>query len=207
MRTVTGAIGNDSPDAFKVNTAVATIGIRGTGFDLLWAGTCTGPGGGCGLLGFVWEGDITSDNDAGVFDILLNQIARIRDRTTPPEFITTPPVFIVPRPDTVDIDMDELFGDEDDEEELPAGLYVACYEGECSLTDDGEEDDLDIGNGEMGYVAEDNGELVLYEVIDAFIEEDVFFAVLNEEAFDEIVLYELIGDTTLAQNEFECYIQ
>jgi hypothetical protein len=206
MRTVTGAIGDDSPDAFKVNTAVATIGIRGTGFDLVWAGPCTGAGGGCGLLGFVWDGDITSDNDAGLFEILLNQIAQIRDRTTPPEFITTPPVFVEPRPDTIDIDMDELFGD-DDEEELPAGLYVACYEGECSLTDDGGGEEQDIGTGEMGYVAEEDDELVLFEVIDVFMEGDVFFALLNEEDFDEITLYELIGDNNTFQNQTECYIR
>ena len=202
MRTVTGAIADDNPDAFKVNTSVATIGIRGTGFDLLWLGACAGGAGNCGLLGFVWDGGITSDNDAGLFDIGFNQVARIRELTTPPEFLTTPPNFVEPRPDGVDINEDELFGDD---EEVPAGLYVACYEGDCSLIDD--EEEMDIAAGEMALASEDDSDFVLFEVIDLFMEEDAFLAVLEEESFDTITLFELFDDPTVAQNQFECYIR
>jgi len=112
LRTLTGAIGGKNPLAFKVHTAVATIGIRGTGFDLVWKGACSGAGGNCGLIGHVWEGGITSENDAGLYDIGINQTVRIRTTFTAPEFIITPPVFTIPRPDQEDIDMEELFESE-----------------------------------------------------------------------------------------------
>ena len=40
LRLVTGAIGRLNPKAFRVGTPTATIGIRGTGFDLVCQGAC-----------------------------------------------------------------------------------------------------------------------------------------------------------------------
>lgn len=269
LRTLTGAIADNNPSAFKITTAVATIGIRGTGFDLLWTGACSGAGGNCGLIGYVWDGGITAENNAGLFDIGINQVVRIRTANTPPEFITTPPVFIIPRPDQEDIDMDELFeseqpqndegsgqeaepaqaedtdqeeteplqADSTDQEEAeplqaagitedetgslqagetmldspseqtvaPPGLYVACYEGDCQLSD--EDTSLAVGEGEMGFASADDQIMTVVEEIDAFLEEDVYFATIEGNEFDIITLYDVFDDNVIAQNEFECYIQ
>ena len=62
IRAVTGYIGKRNRDAYKVNTAVATIGIRGTGHNTrICAGDC--PGKKDGLYHNTWEGLTTVDND------------------------------------------------------------------------------------------------------------------------------------------------
>lgn len=40
MRALTGSIGKTNKDAYKIDTPVGTIGIRGTGFDLVCVGSC-----------------------------------------------------------------------------------------------------------------------------------------------------------------------
>lgn len=67
-RVMTGAIAKANPDAIKVNTRVATIGIRGTGFDLLdCIDQCfqdTGALANSGLYGAVYEGQVVITNQA-----------------------------------------------------------------------------------------------------------------------------------------------
>ena len=227
LRTLTGSIGDDNPAAFKVKTAAATIGIRGTGFDLLWLGPCVGAATNCGLIAFVWEGSITADNNAGSFEIGLNRAARIRNQNSPPEFITTPPVFTEPRPDEEDIDMDDLFGEESEqaaggggpgqsggpspggageeaETAVPPGLYVSCYDSACTLTKDDKV--LNLTAGEMGVVSFDDGQLTQFETVDPLLANDTYFSLVEEGRLEETTLYELIDNNVTAQNAFECYV-
>ena len=44
LRTFSGLIADERPEAFKVETPAATIGIRGTGFDTICQGNCVTPG-------------------------------------------------------------------------------------------------------------------------------------------------------------------
>ncbi|MBT7950607.1 MAG: FecR domain-containing protein, partial [Gammaproteobacteria bacterium] len=63
IRAVTGYIGKKNQDAYKVHTAVATIGIRGTGHNTrVCAGDCGDKKD--GLYHNTWEGVTTVENDA-----------------------------------------------------------------------------------------------------------------------------------------------
>lgn len=200
MRALTGLIGKRNPDNYKVDTAVATIGIRGTGFDLLWLGPCT-TSIDCGLVASVWEGVITSNNESGTEAIGLNKVARITAVDLNPEFITTPPVFTVPRPDTVDVDFENLFGAESRSGAEP-GLYVACYEGHCAMFQ--EDQRLDLGAGEAGYASMEDKELFRLARIESFQQHDPYLNTINEE-FDS--LYELLDGSVVKETEFECVVQ
>ncbi len=62
FRTMTGAIGKLNKSAYKVNTPVATIGIRGTVYEADFD-----PESGLGMG--VWDGGITACNDNGCLDL------------------------------------------------------------------------------------------------------------------------------------------
>lgn len=76
-RFLTGAVGKTNPKAVQVNTRVATIGIRGTGYDVIDCvdqcfeenGTPAKPG----LYGSVYEGVILVTNESGDTDVLKTQ--------------------------------------------------------------------------------------------------------------------------------------
>ena len=201
VRALTGLIGERSPERYKVRTAVTTIGIRGTGFDLLWLGACTNKLPECGLTAAVWEGVITSENDSGVVEIGLNRAARISAVNIAPDFIKNPPVFNVPRPDTVDVDFDNLFATQSRSGVEP-GLYVACYDGHCAMLQDDRA--LDLGAGEAGFASLDGQELLRLEQIMPFQEGDPYLNTINEQ-FD--TLYELLDEKVVEETEFECVVQ
>lgn len=101
-RVMTGAIAKANPDAIKVNTRVATIGIRGTGFDLVdCADQCiedTGAIAKPGLYGAVYEGKVLITNQAGESDLLVSQVFYVASSTSPvvrlpvqPNFLAEPP--------------------------------------------------------------------------------------------------------------------
>ncbi|MDX1444428.1 MAG: FecR domain-containing protein, partial [Gammaproteobacteria bacterium] len=71
FRAITGLIGRDNKENFKVRTPVATIGIRGTNFEArLCAGDCfdIDPMPRDGLYAGVFEGGISLENSAGTFN-------------------------------------------------------------------------------------------------------------------------------------------
>lgn len=65
FRTMTGAIGQRNKAAYKVNTPVATIGVRGTLYEASYAE-------GDGLALGVWDGGITACNEGGCIDLGMN---------------------------------------------------------------------------------------------------------------------------------------
>ena len=198
MRALTGLMSKRNPESYKVRTAVATIGIRGTGFDLLWLGPCTtSPD--CGLLASVWQGSIASDNDAGLNEIGLGQSARIAGIEFAPELLDSAPVFNVPRPDSVDVDFEQLFSSEE-HDTSSEGLYVACYEGHCALLKDDKQ--LDLGAGEAGFADADR--LIRLENIQSFQENDRYLGTIDE-LFD--TLYELLDENVIEETEFECVVK
>lgn len=202
VRALSGLMSKRNPASFRMKTAVATIGIRGTGFDLLWLGPCSGAAD-CGLVAAVWEGSIISDNDAGQNEIGLDQVAQIGNINLGPNFINQAPTFNVPRPDTVNINIDRLFGTGGPGEGA-TGLYVACYEGHCKLfkEEDDEEEEVDLGAGEAGFADEER--LLRLEAIEPFQEHDPYLGTINE-LFD--TLYELLDSNVIEETEFECVVQ
>lgn len=101
-RVMTGAIAKANPDAIKVNTRVATIGIRGTGFDLVdCIDQCvqdTGSIAKPGLYGAVYEGKVLITNQAGESDLLVSEVFYVASDVSlvvrlpvQPNFLAEPP--------------------------------------------------------------------------------------------------------------------
>ncbi len=90
VRAVTGLIGKKHPDAFKVRTAVATIGIRGTGFSSrLCEGDC--PGEKDGLYHYTWEGTTYVFNNVQSRDVPRGSGVYVHTINSPIEILTQPP--------------------------------------------------------------------------------------------------------------------
>lgn len=95
LRTVTGAISKSDPKAYKLNTPVASIGIRGTSFS-----TFCGKGKGCAfkiLSGFVivsnQGGTVVLDPTSNKYAVVnSNTAAPVATRTQPDVFKTEPPL-------------------------------------------------------------------------------------------------------------------
>ena len=82
VRAVTGLIGRVNKDAYKVNTAVATIGIRGTGHNTrLCAGDCGGVKD--GLYHNTWEGITYVVNDVDTAEVPAGQGVYVQSIDTP----------------------------------------------------------------------------------------------------------------------------
>lgn len=98
VRAVTGAIGRGNRDNLKVNAVVATVGIRGTGFNIVFcdaACRAAAPSASEGLYAGVFEGKIAVANSAGSTDDLgVNRFAYVADATTAPAPLIAPPPFL-----------------------------------------------------------------------------------------------------------------
>ena len=98
VRAVTGSIGKTNQDNLKVNAVVATVGIRGTGFNINYCnGDCINKDKSPakdGLYAGVFEGKITVTNQTGVEALGLNQYLYVADQDTKPVRLSTPPSFL-----------------------------------------------------------------------------------------------------------------
>ncbi len=78
IRAVTGLIGKKNRDAYRVSTAVATIGIRGTGHNTrICAGDC--PGEKDGLYHNTWEGVTIVTNDVDSKEVPTGKGVFVKD--------------------------------------------------------------------------------------------------------------------------------
>jgi hypothetical protein len=86
FRALTGIISKNNPDAYKVETPVAVIGVRGTNYS-----TMLDKG---GLYAGVWKGGIAVKNDKGAIDLGEGQdynFTVVSSRSTAPVGLLTPP--------------------------------------------------------------------------------------------------------------------
>lgn len=91
MRTITGIIGRDEDDEYRVDTPVATIGIRGTEYELQYCDAdCAGGPRARGLYGRTDDGAITVRNEYGARDFAAGQYFFVPP-DGPPELLLTPP--------------------------------------------------------------------------------------------------------------------
>jgi len=175
LRAVSGLIGKKNKDAYRMRTPVATIGIRGTGYDLHCEGECKSPSpqslmtpleqilnmivkpalaalDGEGMYAHVWDGAIEVKNESGTQLLKLNQTAFIRNQKMTPVVIPSPPLFMrstpAPRPDKVDV-MGNLFTN-DDQKKTDPGLYVSVYDGHVRM-DTNQGARIDLGKGEAAF--------------------------------------------------------
>jgi hypothetical protein len=95
VRAVTGFIGKHNNKAYKYETPVATIGIRGTAFVLNFCNQdCFGADGSLltdGLYVNNGEGRVYVENNEGMIDLVRGQFAFVQDVNSEPEQITQPP--------------------------------------------------------------------------------------------------------------------
>lgn len=91
IRTLTGRIGKIRRDAYLMNTPTASIGVRGTDYELrLCQGDCP-PGNADGLYLGVAEGGIEARNQAGTFALQAKQYGLIRNNRAALEKLDCPP--------------------------------------------------------------------------------------------------------------------
>lgn len=92
LRALSGLIGKVRHDAYRMETPVATVGIRGTDYELrLCQGDCPA-GSPDGLYLGVGYGAIAATNHAGSFDLQRGQYGYIKDAQSPMQFLSCPPM-------------------------------------------------------------------------------------------------------------------
>ncbi|MCK4492502.1 MAG: FecR domain-containing protein [Methylococcales bacterium] len=142
LRILTGKIGKIKKDDYRLNTPVATIGIRGTGFDLYCAGNCRNEGKKLdlknGLFAQVWQGSIHQKNKHSQVILKRPKVSYIANDTSAILMLPKLPSYIrqtfAIRPDKVDIE-DDLFKSSLSVKEPPEGLYIAIHSGTIQLSE------------------------------------------------------------------------
>lgn len=174
LRAVSGLIGKKNKDAYRMRTPVATIGIRGTGYDIQCEGDCVSEAqslntplerllnsvikpavaalDGEGMYAHVWDGAIELKNNKGLQLIKTNQTMFIKNMNAVPVALPNLPLHMrstpAPRPDTIKIE-DNMFS-HDDQKKTEPGLYVSVYDGHVSMaTNQGQR--IDLGKGEAAF--------------------------------------------------------
>lgn len=183
MRALTGALARAQPQAYRVETTVATIGIRGTGFDAWCGGPCAAadkaggaPGdlaAGDGLYVNTWQGVVDVGNPAGSQDVGVGGTVQVTARERAPEPVSEAPPFMRdapgPRPDGVQYDMRQLFGGGTPGQTDP-GLYVIVNDGRIFLVRDGRT--LELERGESAFASLDGDTLQRLQFPPVFLQRD-----------------------------------
>jgi hypothetical protein len=193
LRALTGAIGNKDKEDYQMNTPVATIGIRGTGFDLVCVENCVNPnskqitdvgalGIGDGLYANVWEGAIIIQTAVGKLILEKGGVVIVPSNESEPKTLPKLPPFLddnpAPRPDEITIDHDNLFATFPIKQ-YRFGLFLAVYKGHLTIVQD--EKRLDLGIEEAsGYDIDRTGDLLRLERIPPLLEDDPYFKIIDE---------------------------
>jgi len=100
LRAVTGQIGRRfRSENYRLNTPTATIGVRGTVFEVrICEGNCAGIAN--GLYLFVPEGSITVQNNIGMQQVGAGQYAYVKDTQTRPVILPANPGLTFTLPET-----------------------------------------------------------------------------------------------------------
>jgi hypothetical protein len=214
-RYMTGLVGKLRPKAVVIETAVATIGIRGTGIDMSCEGPCTQPDGAMpgsasrrmntpspaktglqpqqpeGFFAHTWQGQIALLADGKSLDVDLDRTGFVGGDKMATLLADTPEFllhFIAPRPDQLNVDWDTLFGKESDDSK---GLYVFVRDGRVMLSGDG--GGVELGAGEAGYMGAD-GKPVRLDPVPDFLLNDPY-PVPEFFTDGDADIYQLLGVT------------
>ena len=201
LRAVSGLIGRKNKKAYQMRTPVATIGIRGTGYDIQCEGDCVNEAAnafvsplekvfnlviksahaaldGDGMYAHVWDGAIEMTNSASTKILDKTQVTFLKNSSSEPVILRSVPFFMqanpAPRPDKVKIEK-SLF-DVKALEKVTPGLYVSVYDGHVSMTDQ-KGDRVDLGKGEAAYSNNQNKKQIApvrLSGIPSFMAQDVY---------------------------------
>jgi len=170
IRAFTGLIAKANNRNVGFSTATATIGIRGTGFDVTCTGPCAGEPGdpNSGLTLWTWLGSIEVGPSG---QTALQVLQAGQGLFIPPSGamipITNEPGTPLPRPDTVNLPP-KLFA-ETDVSDASEGLFVFVRDGHIEIATIGEV--LHLGRGEAGFAGL-QGETLRPNFIPKFIDFD-----------------------------------
>lgn len=174
LRALTGQVAKANPGNVAFRTSTATVGIRGTGLDMVCEGPCADeppqPGdSGTGFRTFTWQGQTVVQPQDGAPPIVLNagEGLQLNPPGQPPQPL---PSLEMPetRPDTVPVP-DNLFSQASVEENRE-GVFVFVRDGTINMqTDDGRT--LVLGRNEVGFSGLD-GTLVRPSALPVFMEFD-----------------------------------
>lgn len=156
MRVLTGLVGKARPQAVRMSTPTATVGIRGTGVDLVSEPeSCAeaGAAADCTLMG-TWDGEgVLNPGAPNEMPVPAGVFALQNSATDGPRVLTTPPAALLniptPRPDAVPVNAEQLFGAQEVSESEP-GLFVFSRDGHLSITTS--DRTIDIARGETGFL-------------------------------------------------------
>lgn len=176
LRAVSGLIGKQHPESVSYKTSTATIGIRGTLVDMSCEGPCAGvtggkpakrPGEHDGLFVLVWEGKVVvGEAELAPGELgFIGQDGQFRRLAEIPGFLK---IQAAPRPDSIKIDLQRLFG-KTHLDGVPPGLYVFMREGVTLLTQSSEE--IFLTPYEAGY-AGDGATPIRLDTVPLFLQFD-----------------------------------
>lgn len=169
VRALTGLIARANNRNVGFSTATATIGIRGTGFDVKCTGPCAGEPAepGAGLTLWTWLGSIAvSPTGQTALEVLqAGQGLLITPSSILP--VQVQPDIEGPRPDQVNVPP-KLFAS-DNVSDASEGLFVFVRDGHIEIAS--ATDILHLGRGEAGF-AGTNGETARPNLIPKFIDFD-----------------------------------
>ena len=181
IRALTGLIGKARPAGVRFSTATATVGIRGTELQMRCEGAGAGePGAGAAVDGcFVttFEGTVTvSSRAAPTVEVLVpaGSSAQVLGTDQSAVLLNQMPPLMrdnpLPRPGSVDADLQQLFGGTQRGEPEAGELYVYLRDGHLAAEAGGRT--LDIGRGEGMVVDAAGRTLVRLNAPPAFILND-----------------------------------
>lgn len=175
LRMLTGQIARANPRAVRVQTATATIGVRGTEFDVVLALHCVA--GVCTPSTFteVRAGTILLSLPGGPeIEVPAGLAGLLNPKVGVPQVLKTLPAGVplgetVPLPGTIRIDFKTLFS-VISATEVPPGLYVAVSSGNVALQS--EDGLIDLGPSEAAALLQGQGRPVRLQAVPVFILND-----------------------------------
>ena len=180
LRAVTGLVGKLRPKGYRMRTRFSTIGIRGTGYDLLCTGLCAIGGEpsnldlpkGDGLYASVWSGTITLDGR--ILDV--GQSAFLKNASSPPVLLPKTPAYFknstVPKPDEVEVE--DMDFSEAEPQDIPPGLYVSVTGGEVEIKSDLTNEVVRILKDQAAFADVTGQQVKLLPSVPAFQKFDIF---------------------------------
>ena len=187
LRMVTGLLGKMRPEKVEVRTAVATVGIRGTNFDVVCATTGSQARGDDPVAGgavqcdqalYAQTRDGTIEVKSGQHRLLVakGETAYVDAPGAIPTLLTESPAFLKdmpsPKPEALTVDMNQLFGVPGTGHDQP-GLYAEVKEGRISLSQANGQSMI-VNAGETAFAGSEGGSLYKLNGSPDFIEGDAW---------------------------------
>lgn len=202
LRALTGAIGEVEKEDYQVKTPVATIGIRGTGYDLACLGGCITQqsqndvvpqlNDENGLFASVWLGAISIDNDSGLMVVPIGEHVNVLDSSSKPVALALLPLALressAPRPDRVAIDENELFSTFSRQQQSESTVFVSVKQGDVTVKVNAET----ISLGSKQSIRYNSRGLSSLVTAPEFITDDPYSQVLEKDFLQQ---YDFISDS------------